>query len=154
MQEEESHVKVLFRYYSNILEEETVETMWARTVDKDDGIYQLGSIPFYGPGIAPGDLFYAEYDSDEDMLTFKEVRQYSGSSVIQVVLMQEPYGTTDLREQLSTLGCISEGLNEKYFVAEVPAPIDYGPIQTLLRTLMNEGKIEYAEAVLSSQHIT
>jgi hypothetical protein len=150
--QEESHVKVLFRYYSNILEEETVETMWALPVDKENGLYQLDSIPFYGPDIAPDDIFYAEYDEDEAMLTFQEVSQRSGSSVIQVVLLQEPYGTIELREQLSALGCISEGLNERYFVVEVQASIDYKPIQTFLKTLMDEGRIEYAEAVLSSQH--
>lgn len=152
MQEEETHVKILFRYYSNILEEETVETMWALPIDKEKGLYQLDSIPFYGPDIAPDDIFYAEYDADEEMLTFREISQYSGNSVIQVVLMQEPYGTTELREQLSALGCISEGLNDRYFVAEVPASVDYKPVQTLLQTLESEGRIEFAEAVLSSQH--
>ena len=150
--QEESHVKVLFRYYSNILEEETVETMWALPIDKENGLYQLDSIPFYGPDIAPDDIFYAEYDEDEEMLAFREVRQRSGSSVIQVVMMQEPFGTTEVREQLSALGCISESLNDRYFVAEVPGSIDYKPIQSLLSTLMNDGRIEYAEAVLSSQH--
>jgi hypothetical protein len=152
MQEEGSHVKVLFRYYSNILEEETVETMWALPVDTANGLYQLDSIPFYGPDIAPDDVFCAEYDEDEEMLTFREVKQQSGNSVIQVVLIQEPYGTTELREQLSAFGCISEGLNERYFVAEVPAAVDYEPVQSLLRKLMDEGRIEYAEAVLSVKH--
>lgn len=128
--------------------------MWALPVDKANGLYQLDSIPFYGPDIAPDDIFYAEYDEDEEMLTFRKVKQRSGSSVIQVVLMQEPYGTTELREQLSTLGCISEGLNERYFVAEVPVSVDYHPIQSFLRTLMDEGRIDYAEAILSSQHAT
>jgi len=154
MQEEEAHVKVLFRYYSDILEEETVETMWALPVDKGNGLYQLDSIPFYGPGIAPDDIFYAEYDEDEEILTFREVKQRSGSSVIQVVLMQEPFGTTELREQLSALGCISEGLNDRYFVAEVPASVYYKPVQTVLKTLEGEGRIEFAEAVLSSRHDT
>jgi hypothetical protein len=152
MQQEKSHVKVLFRYYSNILEEETVETMWALPVDMAKGLYQLDSIPFYGPDVAPDDVFYAEYSEEEGMLIFREVRQRSGSSVIQVVLMQEPYGTTEIREQLSALGCISEALNERYFVVEVPALVDYHPIQSHLRMLMDAGRIEYAEAVLSSQH--
>ena len=151
MQEEETHVKVLFRYYSNILEKETVETMWALPIDKEKGLYQLDSIPFYGPDIAPGDIFYAEYD-DGEILTFREISQYSGNSVIQIVFMQEPYGTTDIREQLSALGCISEGLNDRYFVAEVPVSVDYKPVQSLLKTLEGEGRIEFAETVLSSQH--
>ena len=150
--QEESHVKVLFRYYSTVLDEEVVETMWALPVEKENGLYQLDSIPFYGPDIAPDDIFYAVYDEMEEMLTFREVKQRSGSSVIQVVLMKEPYGTTELREKLSALGCISEGLNDRYFVVEVPVSVDYHPIRLLLRKLMDEGRIEFAEAVLSFQH--
>jgi hypothetical protein len=66
--------------------------------------------------------------------------------------MQEPYNTTELREQLSVLGCISEGFNEKYFVVEVPASVNYGPVQSFLKQLEDAGEIAYAEPVLSSQH--
>ena len=45
---EEQHIKVLFRYYSDVLEEEVVETMWALPVDETAGLYRLDSIPFYG----------------------------------------------------------------------------------------------------------
>ncbi|ANE52124.1 DUF4265 domain-containing protein [Flavisolibacter tropicus] len=150
--QEESHTKVLFRYYSDVLEEETVETMWALIVDKENGLYQLDSIPFYGPDIAPDDIFYAEHDSDEKMLTFREVRQRSGSSVVQVVLMKEPYKTSELREQLAVLGCITEGLSNRYFVVEIPAAVNYNPIYSLLKALMDEGRIEFAEPFISSQH--
>ena len=56
--------KVLFRYFSDVLEEETVETMWAETIDEENGIYRLDSIPFYGPLIATDDIFYAEFDEN------------------------------------------------------------------------------------------
>jgi hypothetical protein len=49
-------VKILFRLYSTILEEMTVETMWAKVVDEDQGLYGLDNIPFYLPVIASGDI--------------------------------------------------------------------------------------------------
>ena len=33
-QEEDNFVKILFRFYSNVLDEWTVETMWAAIVDR------------------------------------------------------------------------------------------------------------------------
>ena len=71
-------VKVLFRYHSKVLDEETVETMWAKTIDSNKGIYQLDSIPFYGPIIAPNDTFIAKYLDNEQMLTFQEIIEYIG----------------------------------------------------------------------------
>jgi hypothetical protein len=150
--QEEVFVKVLFRYFSQVLEQETVETMWAIEIDKEKGLYKLDSIPFYGPNIAPDDIFYAEYDQNEEMLTLREVKEYSGSSVIQVILMKEPYEALDLREQLSSLGCITESLNERYFVTEVPPTVNYEPVKFFLSKLSEEGRIEYAEPVLSSVH--
>ena len=52
------YTKVLFRYHSNVLDETTVETMWAIKVDEKNGIYKLDSIPFYGPQIATDDEFF------------------------------------------------------------------------------------------------
>src|SRR5687768_15032998 len=125
MQEEEQHVKVLFRYYSDILEQEITETMWAIEVDAAQGLYRLDSIPFYGPDIASDDIFFAAYDAAEEMLTFREVREPSGNSILQVVIMMEPYNDVQIREKLSELGCLSESLNERFFAVEVPAALDY-----------------------------
>ena len=56
------HEKILFKFHSNVLNEVTVETMWALKVEPVKGIYKLDSIPFYGPLIATDDEFYAEFD--------------------------------------------------------------------------------------------
>jgi hypothetical protein len=42
----DNYVKILFRFYSDVLEEETVETMWAVIMDQEKGLYKLDSIPF------------------------------------------------------------------------------------------------------------
>ncbi len=74
-----NYAKVLFRYYSNVLDEVVVETMWAEIIDDTKGIYKLDSIPFYGPSIATDDLFLAEYDEDENYIVYKETIEYSGN---------------------------------------------------------------------------
>ncbi|GAB4092005.1 DUF4265 domain-containing protein [Flaviaesturariibacter terrae] len=149
---EEQHVKVLIRYESDILDQVVVETMWAIPVDEAAGLYRLDSIPFYGPPIATDDIFFAEYVEEEQMLTFREVRERSGNSIVQVVLMQEPFDTAPLRGELMELGCPSEGLNDRYFVLEVPADVDYSPVKKRLEELEAAGTIEYAEPVLSERH--
>jgi hypothetical protein len=42
----DNNVKILFRFYSDVLDEETVETMWASIIDKNKGLYKLDNIPF------------------------------------------------------------------------------------------------------------
>jgi hypothetical protein len=61
-------VKILFRFHCDVLDEETVETMWATIVDKDKGLYKLDSIPFYAPLVASDDIVFAEFDDQEQML--------------------------------------------------------------------------------------
>jgi len=68
----EDYVKILFRYYSDVLEEETVETMWATIVDQEKGYYKIDNIPFYGSPVASDDIVFAEFDEVEQMLTYRE----------------------------------------------------------------------------------
>lgn len=35
---QDDNVKILFQFHSDIFDEEMVETMWAKTVDKNKGI--------------------------------------------------------------------------------------------------------------------
>jgi len=79
---QDNHVKILFRYYSNILDEWTVETMWALVVDADKGLYKLDSIPFYGPLVASDDIIFGEYDDDEEMWTYRRTVENSGNSIV------------------------------------------------------------------------
>jgi hypothetical protein len=144
--------KVLFRYYSDVLEEETVETMWAETIDEENGIYKLDSIPFYGPLIATDDIFYAEFDENEGGLTFREVVEYSGNSIVQVVITEESFNKEILRDELRDLNCLSEGLNDTFFSVEILEAIDYKAIKSLLDNYEDKGIISYAEPILSVKH--
>ena len=151
-QPQDDHIKILFRYYSNVLEQETVETMWATIVDKDNGLYKLNNIPFYGPLVAPGDIIFAEYDQAEQMLTYRRTVEYSGNSIIQVVLLDKSKDINDIRKIFEDLGCISEKVNDGYFSMEVPADKDYRPIKQRLTKLEETAIIGYAEPCLSEKH--
>lgn len=144
--------KITFKYFSDILEEITVETMWAEVIDESEGIYRLDNIPFYGPLIASGDIFYAEYNEYEEAFVFKEVIESSGNSIVQIIISKENFDKEILRNELLELGCESEGMNDKYFVAEIPKDIDYNMIKEKLDSYENSKTIEYAEPILSTKH--
>ena len=150
--EENNHKKITFKYYSNILEEEVVETMWCVIVDESKGIYKLDNIPFYGPLIASDDIFYAEFDEDEKRLVYKEVIESSGNSVVQVVILKEDFDKEIIRKEVFNLGCESEGMNDNFFVIDIPIDVNYFSIKKLLDEYENDKTIEYAEPILSVKH--
>jgi hypothetical protein len=147
-----NYTKILFRYYSDVLDEEVVETMWAEIIDKAKGIYKLDSIPFYGPSIATDDLFLAQYDEDENYIVYKETIEYSGNSIIQVVILKDGFDKEIIQERLKLIDCLSEGLNKKYFSVEITKNINYSVVKTLLNEYKNSDIIDYAEPYLSEKH--
>ena len=150
-QQDDNYVKILSRFYSNVLDEWTVETMWAEVVDKDKGLYKIDSIPFYA-SLASDDIVFAEYDDAEKILTYRETVEYSGNSLIQVVIMDKSVVTNDIRDIFNSLDCKSAKFKEGYFVIEILADKDYRPIKLKLTELQDKGVIDYAEPVLSDKH--
>lgn len=148
----QEHEKILFRFHSDLFDEEMVETMWALVIDKDKGIYKLDNIPFYVPLIASDDLIFAEFDDSEQMLTYKETREYSGNSIIQIVTMDNKTDVNKIRDSFLDKGCQSEKVNDKYFSMEIPFDLNYKPIKTELDKLEYEEIIGYAEPCLSEKH--
>jgi hypothetical protein len=149
---DDNHVKILFRFHSNVLDEETVETMWAEIVDKEKGLYKLDSIPFYAPSVASDDIVFAEYDEQEQMLTYRETVEYSGNSTVQVVLMDDTQDINIIRDLFKELGCVSEKVNEGYFSMEIPSTVDYKNIKKKLDELETQETIGYAEPCLADGH--
>lgn len=149
---DDNHVKILFRFYSETLEEWTVETMWAIIVDVNKGLYKLDNIPFYAPLVATHDIVFAEYDDTEERLTYRRTVEYSGNSTIHVVIMDKSTDINTIRDIFNELGCTSERLNDGYFSMEIPAGLLYNPIKKKLEELENGEIISYAESCLSSQH--
>ena len=144
-------VKILFRFFSDVLEEWTVEILCAETIDSEKGLYKLANIPFYA-SVSCDDIVFAEYDEDEEMLTYRKTIEHSGNSTIQVIVMDKNIVTNDLREIFNSLGCESEKLSERYFVIEVPKRLNYKPIRKILMDLEANEKIGYAEPNLAENH--
>ncbi|WP_121811574.1 DUF4265 domain-containing protein [Mucilaginibacter kameinonensis] len=149
---DDKYVKVLFRVYSDILEEITVETMWTKVIDEVQGLYELNNIPFYLPIIASGDIIFAEFDEDEKMLTYRETREYSGNSTIHVILMDDTAGLKNIGKTFEELGCNWEGMGNKYFAIDVPVSVNYVLVKARLEELKQQDIIGYAESCLSEEH--
>lgn len=149
---EDKLVKILFRAYSDILEEITVETLWATAIAEGKGLYQLDNIPFYLPLIATDDIIHAEFDEDEEMLIYRKTVKYSGNSTIHVIVLDDVNDINDIRDIFDDMGCPSECCNNKFFAMEVPAAIDYLFIKRKLDDLAKEDIIDYAESSLSENH--
>ena len=143
----------MFRYYSPVLDQEVAETLWATKVDETNGVFRLDNIPFYGFEIATQDEFTAIFDSNEGMYLFERLVQYSGNSVVLVVVFNSNIDKTEeLREQFLKSGCSSEKLHDGYFALEILEAIDYSNIKSILDELENNGTIEYSEPCLSAKH--
>ena len=95
MKQKNENVKIIFKFFSNVLDEWTVETMWAKAIDKTNGFYKLDTIPFYAP-VASDDVVLAEYDQTEQQLIYRKTIQPSSNSTIQVVIMDKSFLTNDI----------------------------------------------------------
>ncbi|MGX5689439.1 DUF4265 domain-containing protein [Arcticibacter tournemirensis] len=151
LQQDDDFVKVLFRFYSSVLDQWTVEMLWAEIVNEGKGLYQINSIPFYA-SIASGDIVFAEYDEGEQFLTFREIVQASGNSTVQVVVLNEESESKHLRTRFQELGCESEMFDERYFVLNVPSHLNYRIIKKELEVFRKQEFIDYAEPCLSDNH--
>lgn len=145
-------VKILFRFYSDILEQDMEETIWGIVADETKGHYQLDSIPFYVSNIATDDIVHAAYDDTEETLTYQELIQPSGNSIIWVVVTDDDTDIDEIRALFDELDCLSEALSNRFFAMEVKAQTNYLHIRNKLNELKAEKLIDYTEACLSAQH--
>jgi hypothetical protein len=150
--EKETHKKILFRYYSDLLEDTVVETMWAEIIDLEKGYFKLDNIPFFGPLIATDDIFLAEYDEKEEKLTYRETIETSGNSIVQVIIIEKGFDKEIIREKLKEINCESEGMNETLFAVEVTKAVDYSFVKSVLDEYAELSVIDYGEPCLSDKH--
>ncbi|KRB53585.1 DUF4265 domain-containing protein [Flavobacterium sp. Root186] len=149
---QETHKKILFKYYSDYLEDTVSETMWAEIVDLEKGLFKLDNIPFFGPLIATDDLFYAEFDENEKHLIYKETIENSGNSIVQVIILEKGFDKEIIREKLKAINCLSEGLNDNFVSVEVVRDVDYSIVRSILNEYESREIIEFAEPCLSDKH--
>lgn len=145
-------VKILFRFYSDILEEHTAETMWAEVVNAGKDYYRIDNIPFYVPVLASGDIVLAKFDEQEGMLTYKETIEHSGNSTIHVIITDEELELQTVFDLFTGLGCPCEGKDDNYLAIEIPADMDYLPIKERLEFMEQDEVIGYAETCLARGH--
>ena len=148
----DTHTKILFRYYSDLLEDMVVETMWAEIIDLEKGYFKLDNIPFFGPLIATNDIFFAEYDEDEEFLTYRKTIETSGNSIVQVVILEKGFNKEIIREKLTEVNCESEGMNETLFAVEITPEVDYSVVKSILNEYVELSVIDFAEPCLSEKH--
>jgi hypothetical protein len=149
---EDNSVKILFRFYSDILDQETSETLFGKVVNKEFGYYKIDKIPFYAPKLAIGDTVWAEHNQREGMLTYRKTVQHSGNSTVQVIIIDGGNEVDTICGIFENMGCRSAQLNPKYLALEVPAELDYFPVKLRLDKLAKDGIIGYAESCLSGKH--
>ena len=150
----ETHKKILFKYYSDYLDEVVSETMWAEIIDLEKGLFKLDNITFFGPLIATDDIFYSEYDETEERFMHRKTIQNSGNSIVQIAILEKGFDKEIIREKLKAINCLSEGLNETFFAAEIVKDVDYALVRSVLNDYEAQEIIEYAEPCLSEKHRT
>ena len=150
--EKHKHAKILFRFYSDLMDQEVKEKLEADSVDEQRSFYRLITIPLYTPFVAVGDVVYAEWSDDDGMLAYREKVQPSGSSTIWVVRIDDHTEIVDIRGIFEELHCLTRSASDRFFAMEVKENINYLKIRDKLNELKGEGLIDYAEPYLSEQH--
>ncbi|MBB6609587.1 DUF4265 domain-containing protein [Pontibacter sp. Tf4] len=151
-EETTEHVQIIVRSYSDMFERDIEEQLWAFVLDKENRLYQIDSIPFYTSLIASNDIVFADLDPKTKQLVYQKTVNYSGHSTVQVVLNDEAMAMDQIREIFSKMRCVSEVVNEDFFVLDIPEDVDYKQVKAELDRLEAEEEIEYAEPSLSDVH--
>jgi hypothetical protein len=151
---QETHKKIVFKYFSEYLKETVIETMWAEIIDLEKGLFKLDNIPFFGPLVATDDLFYAQYNETEKRLEYKETIETSGNSIVQILILEEGFDKEIIRDKLKAINCLSEALNDTFLAAEIARDIDYSIVKSVLNDYESHSIIEFAEPCLSEKHRT
>jgi hypothetical protein len=148
----EGFTKILFRFHSDILDQEMVETVWAEIINEESGQYRIDSVPFYIPFVATDDIVAAEYNSEEEALVFVEKIKASGNSIVWVVIMSNVINMEMIRQIMLDMDCESEAFGDRYFSMEVKAGSNYMKVRDKLLELKQEGLIDFQEACISEVH--
>jgi len=145
--------EILFRFHSNLFDEEITEAITCEVIDLDSGIYRVHGVPFYAPMVAPDDLIHATFNADEGTTTYEQTTEHSGSSVVQIVKLDAETDMMEIIQLFKEKSCRIERYTENYFAMEVHYDQDYAPVKEKFEALENEQIASYAEPTLSEKHI-
>ncbi|HSB91768.1 MAG TPA: DUF4265 domain-containing protein [Flavitalea sp.] len=149
----EGFTKIVFRFYSEVLDREMVETLWAEIISEESGRYRIDSIPFYIPFIATDDIVGAEYDSDANALVFVEKIKSSGNSIVWVAIMSNVIKMEMIQDIMHEMDCESEAFNDRFLSMEVKTGTNFLKVRNKLLELKEEGLIDFQEAFISEEHL-
>jgi len=129
--------------------EEIENTYRTEMVDaeKEGDYYRMVALPFFAKNLAIGDLIAVE---DEDGVHyFDDLIKKSGRSTVRILFWNEGIINKTL-EKLKLLGAVVFTLPEvtKYVALDIPAEIDYSPIQEFLKTGKLNQSWDFDEACL------
>jgi hypothetical protein len=140
----EGYVKLKFFYWHEGYSEDRIESMWAIPVGEN---YKVENIPFYVQDFSLGDIVSAKEEDGE--LYVDSLVSRSGHSTIRVFFTDESI-VQQVREELKSMGCDSEGSERANYVAlDIPPDIDY---ENIIRPYLDKGfesdSWDYEEACL------
>lgn len=151
-QGEDNQVKISFRFFNELLEQDIIEIMFADIVDENLGYFKIDSIPVYTLNIAPGDIVNAEFDENAEMLVYRETIKPSGNSIVWVVIVDDEKEITDIQDIFYELDCATASTSDRFFSMEIKVATNYLRIKNKLNELKSEGVIDFAEACISELH--
>lgn len=123
------------------------EHLWA--IPRGTDRFELDNIPFFAKEVAAGDLVAAQYEDNQ--LVFKQVIQPGGHSTIRVI-MYDPDQKAAIRDELTKLGCETEGSHlPNLFAVDVPPNADYTEVMKLLSANAAKDVLDYEEAAIRHQ---
>lgn len=144
---ETSSVKVVFRFFNTVLDEDYAESMWAQVIDQEQGLYQLDNVPFFVTSYSLGDIVLVE--TEDEQLIVKGLEKESGNSTLQIMMMQADMKSA-VQQALEKLGCDWEESHlPDYFSVNVPSAITYAPVSRYLKKAKKQGLLAYREACLA-----
>ena len=115
MTQKDENVKIVFKFFSNVLDDGQLETMWAKTIDKTTGLYKLDKHSLSMLLLHLTMLYLQSMTRQKQQLIYRKTIHPSGNSTIQVVIMDKTILTNDIRNIFIALGCISERIIGRIF---------------------------------------
>lgn len=144
--------KILTRYFSNVTDENVVETVWADMIDEEKWLYKIDNIPFLWAEFSIWDIVFAEYDETEEFITFRKIIEHSWNSTMQVIVLKIDFDENYIIEKLEEFWCLVEKYHENYFVFSVPKEKNYKKIFDFMSDLQEKEIIGFQEHILSKKH--
>lgn len=144
-------VKVVFRFESPVLEEETEEILWAK--ETGEAKFRLEELSSLGLPLSLGDEFSARQDKETNAWIFDDFLESSGASVLLIAVLDEEEDMDALRMRFTDLGCTSKVINPQFFALGIPADLPLISVTEVLVEKAEAGKLGYAEANVSEKHL-